>query len=36
MKVLRLMPKHELKLAAIQSVYPHAVRNVAKLLLRGE
>jgi hypothetical protein len=36
MKVLRLMPKHELKLAAIQSVYPHAVRNVAKMLLRGE
>jgi hypothetical protein len=36
MKVLRLMPKHELKLTAIQSVYPHAVRNVAKLLLRGD
>ena len=36
MKVMRLMPKHELKLAAIQSVYPHAVRNVAKLLLRSE
>jgi hypothetical protein len=36
MKVLRLMPKHELKLTAVQSVYPHAVRNVAKLLLRGD
>jgi hypothetical protein len=36
MKVLRLMPKHELKLAAIQAVYPHSVRNVAKMLLRGE
>jgi hypothetical protein len=36
MKVLRLMPKHELKLAAIQSVYPQAVRNVAKMLLRGD
>jgi hypothetical protein len=34
MKVLRLMPKHELKLAAIQAVYPHQVRNVAKILLR--
>jgi hypothetical protein len=34
MKVLRLMPKHELKLAAAQSVYPHQVRNVAKILLR--
>jgi hypothetical protein len=36
MKVLRLMSKHELKLAAIQAVYPHAVRNVAKMLLRSE
>jgi hypothetical protein len=36
MKVLRLMPKHELKLAAIQAVYPHAVRNVAKMLLRSD
>lgn len=36
MKVLRLMSKPELKLAAIQTVYPHAVRNVAKMLLRGD
>jgi hypothetical protein len=33
-KVLRVTPKHELKLAAIQTAYPHAVRNAAKLLLR--
>ena len=34
MKVLRLTPKHELKLAAVQTAYPHAVRNAAKMLLR--
>ncbi|HEU4727390.1 MAG TPA: hypothetical protein VFT22_05865, partial [Kofleriaceae bacterium] len=34
MKVLRLLPKHELRLAAIQTAYPFAVRNLAKLLLR--
>ncbi|TMQ06157.1 MAG: hypothetical protein E6J90_44400 [Deltaproteobacteria bacterium] len=36
LKVLRLVPKHELRLAAVQTAYPHAVRNAAKLLLRGE
>jgi hypothetical protein len=36
MKVLRLTPKHELKLAAVQTAYPHAVRHAAKLLLRGD
>jgi hypothetical protein len=36
MKVLRLTPKHELKLAAIQTAYPIAVRHAAKLLLRGD
>jgi hypothetical protein len=36
MKVLRLVPKHELRLAAIQTAYPHPVRNAAKLLLAGE
>jgi hypothetical protein len=36
MKVLRLTPKHELKLAAVQTAYPHAVRNAAKMLLRSE
>jgi hypothetical protein len=36
MKVLRLMPKHELKVTATQTVYPHAVRNVARMLLRGD
>ena len=35
-KVLRLVPKHELRLAAIQTAYPHAVRNAAKMLLGGE
>jgi hypothetical protein len=36
LKVLRLTPKHELRLAAIQTAYPHAVRQAARLLLRGE
>jgi hypothetical protein len=36
LKVLRLTPKHELRLAAIQTAYPQAVRQAAKLLLRGE
>jgi hypothetical protein len=36
MKVLRLTPKHELRLAAVQTAYPYAVRNAAKMLLRGE
>ncbi|MBC7976745.1 MAG: hypothetical protein H7138_17360 [Myxococcales bacterium] len=36
MKVLRLTPKHELRLAAIQTAYPHAVRNAAKMMMRGE
>ena len=34
MKVLRLMPKHELKLAAVQTAYPMAVRTVARQLLK--
>ena len=33
-KVLRMLPKHELKLAAVQTAYPHAVRDHAKRLLR--
>jgi hypothetical protein len=36
MKVLRLTPKHEVKLAAIQTAYPYAVREAAKLVLRSE
>jgi hypothetical protein len=36
MKVLRLTPKHELKLAAIQTAYPQAVRTAAKMILRGD
>jgi len=36
-KVLRLTPKHELKLATTQTAYPYAVRNAAKqLITRGE
>jgi hypothetical protein len=34
MKVLRLMPKHELKLAAVQTAYPMAVRSVARQMLK--
>lgn len=33
-RVLRLMPKHELKLAAIQTAYPMAVRNTARAMLK--
>lgn len=36
MKVLRLTPKHELKLAMMQTAYPQAVRNAARMILRGE
>ena len=34
LKVLRLTPRHELRLAAIQTAYSHAVRQAAKQLLR--
>jgi hypothetical protein len=34
MRILRLLPKHELKLAAQQTAYPFAVRDVAKRLLK--
>ncbi len=33
-RVLRLLPKHELKLAASQTAYPFAVRDQAKRMLR--
>ena len=33
-KVLRLTPKHELKLAAVQTAYPFAVRNAARMLIK--
>jgi hypothetical protein len=33
-KVLRMLPKHELKLAAVQTVYPSMVRDTARRLLR--
>jgi len=36
MKVLRLLPKHELKLAAIQTSYGYPVRNAAKMMLVRE
>ncbi len=34
LRVLRLLPKHELKLAAVQTTYPHAVREAARRMLR--
>ena len=33
-RVLRMLPKHELKLAATQTAYPFAVRDQAKRMLR--
>ncbi|MGE0870093.1 MAG: hypothetical protein AB7P03_16125 [Kofleriaceae bacterium] len=33
-RLLRLMPKHELKLAAVQTAYPAPVRDAAKRLIR--
>ena len=33
-RVLRLLPKHELKLAGMQTAYPYAVRDAAKRILR--
>lgn len=34
LRVLRLLPKHELKLAGMQTAYPFPVRDAAKKLLR--
>ncbi len=34
LRVLRLLPKHELKLAAMQTAYPVAVRDAAKRMIR--
>lgn len=34
LRVLRLMPKHEVKVAASAMAYPHAVRDAAKRVLR--
>ncbi|HVV86191.1 MAG TPA: hypothetical protein VHE35_24215 [Kofleriaceae bacterium] len=34
LRVLRLLPKHELKLATLQSAYPYAVRDAARRLVR--
>jgi hypothetical protein len=34
MRIVRLLPKHELKLAAIQATYSQAVRDAAKRVLR--
>ncbi|MDB4958267.1 MAG: hypothetical protein JWO36_5836 [Myxococcales bacterium] len=36
MRILRLLPKHELKLAAIQTAYPMAVRDAARRMMRGD
>lgn len=36
LRVLRMLPKHELKLATTQTAYPHAVRDVAKRLLKEQ
>jgi hypothetical protein len=36
LRVLRLVPKHELKLATVQTAYPPAVRDAARRMLRGE
>ena len=33
-RILRLMPKHELKLAPMQSAYSHAVRDAARRMLK--
>jgi hypothetical protein len=35
-RVLRLLPKHELKLAGVQTAYPFAVRDAAKRMLREQ
>lgn len=35
-RVLRLLPKHELKLTAIQTAYPFTVRDTARRVLREE
>ncbi len=36
MRVLRLMPRHELKLAGSGTAYPFAVRDVAKRMLKAD
>jgi hypothetical protein len=35
-RILRLMPKHELKLAAAQTAYPFGVRDAAKRILKDQ
>ncbi|HEY1557675.1 MAG TPA: hypothetical protein VGF94_22740 [Kofleriaceae bacterium] len=34
LRVLRLLPRHELKLVPTQTAYPHPVRDVARRILR--
>ena len=36
LRVLRMLPKHELKLASTQTAYPYAVRDAAKRLLKDQ
>ena len=35
-RVLRLMPRHELKIASTVPAYPHSVRSLAKKLLKSD
>ncbi len=36
LRVLRMLPKHELKLASTQTAYPYAVRDAAKRLIKEQ
>jgi hypothetical protein len=36
LRVLRMLPKHELKLAAVQTAYPYAVRDGAKRIIKEQ
>ena len=36
LRVLRMLPKHELKLASVQTAYPYAVRDAAKRVIKEQ
>ena len=36
LRVLRMLPKHELKLASTQTAYPYSVRDAAKRLIKEQ
>jgi hypothetical protein len=36
LRVLRMLPKHELKLASMQTAYPYAVRDAAKRVIKDQ